>query len=99
VKGKSLPIQDEPEELGQLVYDWDMRLIMNDRNLQTIELVRQFLEGSETLEFRALSVGEKYDWIEEVMIRFSYHRLKRLALAASRKNQSMKINHNPLSHR
>ena len=28
--------------------------------------------GSEALEFRALSVGEKYDWIEEVLIRFSY---------------------------
>ena len=42
---------------------------MNDRNLQTIEQVRQFLGGSEALEFRALSVGEKYDWIEEVMIK------------------------------
>ena len=50
---------------------------MNDRNLQTIEQVRQFLGGSEALEFRALSVGEKYDWIEEVVIRFKYHRLKR----------------------
>ena len=54
-----------------------MQLVMNDRNLQTIEQVRQFLGGSEALEFRALSVGEKYDWIEEVLIRFSYHRLKR----------------------
>jgi len=50
---------------------------MNDGNLQTIEKVRQFLGGSEALEFRALSVGEKYNWIEEVMIRFRYHRLKR----------------------
>ena len=46
---------------------------MNDRNLQTIEQVRQFLGGSEALEFRALSVGEKYGWIEEVVIRFRYH--------------------------
>ena len=50
---------------------------MNDRNLQTIEQVRQFLGGSEALEFRALSVGEKYNCIEEVLIRFRYHRLKR----------------------
>ena len=50
---------------------------MDDRNLQTIEQVRQFLGGSEALEFRALSVEEKYNWIEEVMIRFRYHRLKR----------------------
>jgi len=32
-----------------------------------MEQVRQFLGGSEELEFIALSVGEKYDWIEEVM--------------------------------
>ena len=50
---------------------------MNDRNLQTIEQVRQFLRGSEALEFRGLSVGEKYNWIEEVLIRFRYRRLKR----------------------
>jgi len=50
---------------------------MNDRKLQTIEQVRQFMRGSEALEFRALPVGEKYDWIEEVMIRFRYHWLKR----------------------
>jgi transposase InsO family protein len=50
---------------------------MNDRNLQTVEQVRQFLGGSEALEFRALSVGEKYKWIEEVLIRFRYHGLKR----------------------
>ena len=50
---------------------------MNDKNLQTIEQVSQFLGGSEALEFKVLSVGEKYKWIEEVLIRFSYHRLKR----------------------
>jgi len=54
---------------------------MNDRNLQTIEQVRQFLGGSEALEFRALSVGEKYDWIEEVMT--PYGKLKSLPQAES----------------
>ncbi len=54
---------------------------MNDRNLQTIEQVRQFLGGSETLEFRALSVGEKYDWVEEVMT--PYGKLKSLPQAES----------------
>ena len=44
-------------------------MIMNDMNLQTIEQVKQFLGGNEALEFRALSVREKYDWIEEVMIK------------------------------
>jgi len=50
---------------------------MNDRNLQTMEQVRQFLEGSEAVEFRGLTAKEKYYWIKEVLIRFRYHRLKR----------------------
>jgi len=50
---------------------------MNDEGLQTVEQVRQFLEGSEAVEFRGLTAKEKYSWIEEVLIRFRYHRLKR----------------------
>ena len=50
---------------------------MNDEQLQRLEQVNQFLDGSEALEFRALTTEEKYRWIEEVLIRFKYHRLKR----------------------
>jgi len=50
---------------------------MNDKSLQTIEQVRQFLEGSEAVEFRGLTAKEKYSWIQELLIRFRYHRLKR----------------------
>ena len=50
---------------------------MNDGQLQTVEQVRQFLEGSEAVDFRGLTAKEKYYWIEEVLIRFRYHRLKR----------------------
>ena len=50
---------------------------MNDRQLHTVEQVRGFLEGSEAVEFRGLTAKEKYYWIEEVLIRFRYHRLKR----------------------
>ena len=50
---------------------------MNDGQLQTVEQVRQFLEGSEAVEFRGLTAKEKYYWIEKVLIRFRYHRLKR----------------------
>jgi len=50
---------------------------MNDGQLLTVEQVRQFLEGSEALEFRGLTAEEKYYWIEEVLIRFSYPRLKK----------------------
>ena len=52
-------------------------MIMNDGQLQTVERVRGFLEGSEAVEFRGLTAQEKYCWIEEVLIRFKYHRLKR----------------------
>ncbi len=50
---------------------------MNDENLQTIEQIKRFLEGSEALEFRGLAVEEKYDWIETVLIKFRYYGLKR----------------------
>jgi len=50
---------------------------MNDGQLQTVEQVRGFLEGSEAVGFRGLTTKEKYYWIEEVLIRFRYHRLKR----------------------
>ena len=50
---------------------------MNDKQLKTVEQVRQFLEGSEVVEFRGLTAKDKYYWIEEVLIRFEYHLLKR----------------------
>jgi transposase InsO family protein len=50
---------------------------MNDGQLQTVEQVRQFLEGSEVVGFRGLTAKEKYCWIEEVLIRFGYPGLKR----------------------
>jgi len=50
---------------------------MNNRNVQTIEQARRFLEGSEALEFRGLSAEEKYKWTEAVLVRFSYLLLKR----------------------
>ena len=52
---------------------------MNDGQLQTVEQVKQFLEGSEGVELRGLAAKEKYCWIEEVLIRFRYRRLKRKA--------------------
>jgi transposase InsO family protein len=54
-----------------------MLLIMNDGQLQKVEQVKKFLEGSKTLEFRGLSAEEKYKWTETVLVRFSYLRLKK----------------------
>ena len=53
-----------------------MRLIMNDEQLQTLEQVKQFPEGIEAPQFRSLTTQEKYGWVEEVLMRFKYHRLK-----------------------
>ena len=50
---------------------------MNDERLQTIEKVKQFLEGSAVLEFGGVSVEERYRWIETVLVRFKYCRLQR----------------------
>jgi transposase InsO family protein len=50
---------------------------MNDGQLQTVEQLRQFLDGSDGVEFRGLTAKEKYYWIEEMLIRFRYHCLKR----------------------
>ena len=54
-----------------------MQLIMNDEELQTIEQVKQFLEGSEALKFGGVSIEERYQWIETVLVRFKYSQLRR----------------------
>lgn len=54
-----------------------MRLIMDDKGLQTIEQIGQFLEGSRAVGFRPLTAEEKYHWIESVLRRFHYARLRR----------------------
>jgi len=54
-----------------------MQLIMNDERLQTIEQVKQFLAGSEAVDFGGVSVEGRYQWIETVLVRFKYYQLKR----------------------
>jgi transposase InsO family protein len=56
---------------------WNMRLMMDDRSLQTTEQIERFLEGNEEVEFRALSGEEKYAWIDSVLRRFRYEELGR----------------------
>jgi len=50
---------------------------MNDESLQTIQQIRQFLQGSATLEFGGISIEERYHWIETVLVRFKYLQLER----------------------
>ncbi len=50
---------------------------MNDEKLNTVEQVKQFLGGSEALEFGGVSIEERYQWIETVLVRFKYSQLRR----------------------
>ena len=61
----------------QLVYDWDMRLSMNDEQIQTLEQVKQFVEGSQAIAFKGINAEEKYIWIEEVLRKFKYRCVRR----------------------
>ena len=44
----------------RVVYDWNMQLIMDDKQIQTLEQVQQFVESSQGIEFSGLNVKEKY---------------------------------------
>jgi hypothetical protein len=54
-----------------------MKLNMNDEQLQTLEQVKEFVEGSQRIKFRGLNTPEKYKWMEEVLRRFRYLKLKK----------------------
>jgi len=54
-----------------------MRVIMDDRRLQKIEQIRQFLEGNHEVEFEPALGEDKYQWIESVLRRFRYAGLRR----------------------
>lgn len=50
---------------------------MNDEKATTIEQVKQFLKWSEAVRFEGVSIEERYQWIESVLVRFMYPRLER----------------------
>jgi hypothetical protein len=54
-----------------------MRLKMNDEQLQTLEQVKEFVAGSQAVQFRGLNTSEKYQWLEGVLKRFRYPKLKK----------------------
>jgi len=60
-----------------LFYDGNMRLNMDDKELRTLEQVKQFVDSSQGIEFNGLNLKEKYRWTEEVLKKFKYPRLKK----------------------
>jgi transposase InsO family protein len=62
-----------------------MQLKMNDKQIQTLEQVQQFVASSQTIEFKGIDTKEKYQWIEEVLKKFKYQWLKRLGKGIPRR--------------
>ena len=62
-----------------------MRLIMDDMELQTIEQIEGFLEGNDGVEFKRLAGGGHYQWMESVLRRFDYPKLRRSEKGVIRK--------------
>ena len=50
---------------------------MDDKQIQTLEQVQQFVASRQTIEFKGIDTKEKYQWIEEVLKKFKYQWLKR----------------------
>jgi hypothetical protein len=61
----------------EVVYDWNMQLNMDDKQIQTLEQIKQFVESSQGIDFNGLNLKEKYQWTEEVLKKFKYLWLKR----------------------
>jgi hypothetical protein len=43
-----------------------MQLIMDDKQIQTLEQVQQFVASSPGIEFSGLNLKEKYLWTEQL---------------------------------
>jgi hypothetical protein len=50
---------------------------MDDKQIQTLEQVKQFVASSQTIEFKGINTQERYRWIEEVLRKFKYQWLKK----------------------
>jgi hypothetical protein len=50
---------------------------MDDKQLRTLEQVKQFVNSSQGIDFNGINLKEKYHWTEEVLKKFKYQRLKK----------------------
>ena len=51
---------------------------MDDRKLETMKQIEEFLEGNSGIEFKRIAGSEQYQWIESVLRRFNYPKLGRV---------------------
>jgi len=59
-----------------------MTIKMNDSHIGSITQIKEFLKVAKVIEFKGVSLKERYAWIETVLIRFEYFR-------SSKKNKSI----------
>jgi len=50
---------------------------MNDTQLETLDQVRQFLEGTETVSFQIESKNARYRWLQQTLVKFRYLQLSK----------------------
>ena len=49
---------------------------MNDAQLQTLEQVRDFIKGSQLIEYRGYTTLDKYSWTEEALKKIPLSKVK-----------------------
>jgi len=54
-----------------------MKTLMNDTQLETLDQVRQFLEGTETVSFQIESKNARYRWLQHTLVKFRYLQLSK----------------------
>jgi transposase InsO family protein len=54
-----------------------MKTHMNDTQLETLDQVRQFLEGAETVSFQIESKHTRYRWLQHTLVKFRYLQLNK----------------------
>lgn len=54
-----------------------MTIHMNDSQIVSLAQIREFLQGSQIIKFESISRKEKYAWVENILNRFGYFRLRK----------------------
>ncbi len=50
---------------------------MNDAQLETLDQIRQFLEGTEAISFQIINKETRYRWIQHTLVKFRYLKLSK----------------------
>jgi transposase InsO family protein len=59
------------------VHAGEMKTYMNDTRLAELNQVEQFLVGTQSMDFKPLSLEEGYAWIARTLKRFGYYQLRK----------------------